>query len=78
MIDVKCKDDDSKTEEKSIYPCIKIHETNGRKVLFIAPRNGYQMDKADGDRSGNFMHHSTMWTEDLYTLYPGTIELKNG
>ena len=75
MIDVKCKDDDSKTEEKNIYPCLKICRNSGRIVLFVAPKDGYQLSCET--EACDLLHHSTMWTEDLYTLYPGTIELKN-
>ncbi|KKM67012.1 hypothetical protein LCGC14_1475280 [marine sediment metagenome] len=79
MITVICKDADSKTEEKNIYPCIKIHEDNGRKVLFVAPGDGYQIEEADGEnnRGSDLMYHSASWVESLYTLYPGIIELKN-
>ncbi len=78
MITVNCKDDDSKSEEKNIYPCLKVHKHNGRKVLFVAHNDGYQIS-ASKRCNGHLMYRATSWEEDsLYTLYTGTIELRNG
>ena len=74
MITVTCKDDDSKTEEENIYPCLKICENSGRIVLFTAPATGYHLCGDGGDR---FMYRSETWPEDVYVMYSGTIELKN-
>ncbi len=63
MITVTCKDADSKTEEKNIYPCLKISVTHNRVILFTAPQKGFVVSEGPCHR---------------FEPYPGTIELKNG
>ena len=77
MINVKCKDDDSKTEEKNIYPCLKTTDA-GRVVLFVNKHRGYEL--YGGNYMPNcFMYYSSAWSEDVgFVPYTGTIELRNG
>ena len=74
MIDVTLQD--KQIKEESEYPCLKICKSNGRIILFVAPREGFELVGGKSPNTSN-SRYSTAWDEAQLQPYNGVIEIQN-
>ena len=72
---VKVNRVDSIVVSKESYPCLKIHEEDGRIVLFTGSNTGYEL--CSNNHPKGFLYCGEDWVESMFVLYHGTIELTN-
>lgn len=61
-------------QKKSDYPVLKIIKKTGLIVLFISNKSGFCVF---GDEQWSIGAYHTLWNEDLFEVYDGTVTLKN-
>ncbi len=74
MIDVTLKDKQIKKELE--YPCLKICKPTGRIVLFVAPKEGFELVSRISPSTSS-SRYSTTWDEAQLQPYNGVIEIQN-